>query len=266
LTENKEILTRAFLALLITNAAGYCLKFFKLDDYLILLGFRLKLCFILPALFFIGGGSLSLLKNTVLTSFKNKFLLQSVLFILPLIIFTGLFYLTGKIDLGDPEYFYEFGLSSIFDLPVYFIWNLPQLLCFVLIIKLIASSGGSKFSAMLFAVLIFSYRFIPVKGEAVNIPAIAGYLITAITAGLAAVFFRNPLAAAFSIFFMTWSYFLFWGTGSAEAIHILFASKYDTWEGLLWIDDKSAPFVVYAHTGISFIGFWFASLLYKKKE
>lgn len=261
----KEVLTRTILALLFTNAAGYLLKYFSLDDYLILLGFRIKLNIILPCLFFINYDILNELKETLVSSFRNKLLLQLFVFSVPFILFLTVFYLSGKADLGDPEYFYELGLSSIFDFPIYLIWNLPQIICLVILIKYIAEKLDSKTAAFFVLLLLFGYHLIPVKGDVFNPVSFAGFILGAAAGALAIINFKNPLSASIAVFFLFWSYFLFWGTGSTEAIHLLLAKRYDMWEGLLWMDEKIIPYVSLIHFGISFLGIIPGSLLYNKK-
>lgn len=261
----KEVLTRAILALIITNALGYLLKFFALDDYVILLGFRVKLNLMLPCLFFLNYNLLSELKETAVSAVKNKIPLQLFIFLLPFAVFLGGFYIAGKADLGDPEYFYEFGLSSIFDFPIYVIWNLPQLICFIILAKYIAEKLNSKTTALIFIVLFSAYHLIPVKGDVFDPVSFAGFIIGAVAAGLIILNFKNPFSAAISLFFLLWSYFLFWGTGSKEAIHLLLAKRYDAWEGLLWMDEKLIAYAALFHFGVSYLGILPASLLYKKK-
>ena len=261
----KEILTRAVIALIIANALGYLLKFLKLDDYIILLGFRIKLNIIIPFLFLLRKDILTEMKDIFISSCRNKLILQLVILLLPFLIILPLGYLAGKVDLGDPEYFYEFGLSSIFDFPIYLLWNLPQLLLFIISIKYISEKLNSKTAGIANLVLFFAYEFIPVKGETFSVTSITGFLLASAAAGIAVVNFKNVISSTAALFFIAWSYFLFWGTSSTEAIHLLLASRFDSWEGLLWIDDKLYTFIPYIHFAIAYFGIIPASLLYKKK-
>lgn len=255
------------MAVIITNAAGYLLKYLNLDDYLILLGFRLKLNLVLPFFFFLTPEILSELKKNVTESVRNKFILQFLLTMLPALILIGVFYTINKIDLGDPEYFYEFGLSSVFDFPIYFIWNLPQLFLFIMITHYIAEKLGVKYVMSILIVLLMSaYTFIPVKSSVFNPGSIIGFIIASVAVGIITERYKNIFSACLSVFFLVWSYFLFFGTGSAEAVQILFAKRFDSWEGLLWIDDKAYVFIPYIYFGISLFGIFPASLLYNNKR
>ena len=75
----------------------------------------------------------------------------------------GLFFLK-RIEIGDPEYFYEFGISSIADYPIYLIWNFPQII--LLYFFLVKVSFLSKFRFITVAVVIFflfAFEFVSIN-------------------------------------------------------------------------------------------------------
>jgi len=119
---------RIVLAVIVVNAVGYTLKYLELDTFIILLGFRFHLSAVLPLLAVMKLEHLNLVKESLLhPQFKNLFKLSGIILLVTILFFSVL-YIIRKIDIGDPEYFYEFGLSSIADFPIYLIWNSFQLI------------------------------------------------------------------------------------------------------------------------------------------
>lgn len=266
LVPKNEILLRTLLAIVFTNSAGLLLNFFNLDDYIILLGFRFKLNLIFPLLFFINAGIIENIKKSFIYSAKNKFLQQLFIIVLPSVILVAALYFINKVDLGDPEYFYEFGLSSIFDFPIYLLWNLPQLLIFIALLKFITDNLPLKLLLTpLFIILFFAYEALPAGAGALSYKTIFFILQSSITLGMIISNFKNLFTCSFMVFFMLWSYFLFWGTGSKEIVNLLFAHRYNSWEGLLWIDDKIYPFISYIYFGITFLAILPFSFAQNKK-
>ena len=129
--EIKIKFSQIVIAVIIVNAIGLSLRYFDLDRYLIFIGFRFFLSLILPLLIVIRYSLFSKLKEILKQPKYNKTFQPLGWIFIPLIIVLIVLYFTKRIDVGDPDYFYEFGLSSIFDYPIYLIWNLPQLLFFV---------------------------------------------------------------------------------------------------------------------------------------
>ena len=124
----KLSITRIFVAIVIVNALGFALKFFDLDTYVIILGFRFHIAAIIPFLIVIKKDHFTLIKESFI---KPKFVQIGrpiLIFVLINVLFILILFLVKKIEIGDPEYFYEFGLSSIVDYPIYLIWNSIQLI------------------------------------------------------------------------------------------------------------------------------------------
>ena len=104
---------RLISAIIIVNASGLTLRYFNLNPYMIIMGFRFHLCLALPLLIILNPNFIHYVKISFLKPKSIKPLFPLCLIILPLLMEAGGLYYLQKIDVGDPEYFYEFGISSI---------------------------------------------------------------------------------------------------------------------------------------------------------
>ena len=244
----KNNITRLLFALILTNAVGLTLRIFNLDDYLILLGFRFHLSFILPALIFVRKSHLSIIKDSLIHPKFNKAILQVLWIILPIFIILGTLYLTHNIDLSDPDYFYEFGLSSIVDYPVYLIWNLVQLLMlsvFLILIRNELKYGFWRIALITF--LLFLFEFIPLGKDKFNLLNIITAGFVSISASLIINFFQNVYWFSIIFFTLFWESILAFGSSSRMFINILFASQYQSWDGFFEVSSKISPYLIPAN-------------------
>ncbi|HSD64529.1 MAG TPA: hypothetical protein VLB50_12045 [Ignavibacteriaceae bacterium] len=238
---------RVIFAILITDAAGIVLRYYKIDTYFIFLGFRFHLSAFLPFLILYNKNILLLLLGALSKPyFKKKFLPFLWLFI-ALIILLGTLYLLKKVTVGDPEYFYEFGLSSIFDYPLYLVWNFPQF-CLLFTTLMIISSLNKYHYLTAFAgfILLFFWEFIPV-----DLKINPFEFIPFITAALIASFFLTRLQNIYwfsiIVFSSVWSIVLLFGSKSATVINMFFAKEYNSWDGFLVCGKDIAGYVVSAY-------------------
>ena len=111
--------SRLVIAVLAVSAAGIVLRYYNLDTYIIIIGFRFHISLILPFLIVFRKSQLSFIKQIFVAPHHKRTVLPLLWVLLPVIIVTGVLFLIHKIDIGDPDYFYEFGLSSIIDYPIY---------------------------------------------------------------------------------------------------------------------------------------------------
>jgi hypothetical protein len=246
------------LVILVVNTAGFLLKYFELDNYIILLGFRFHLSLVLPFLLIIKKIDLSYLKRVFLKpEFKGKFFLILWIILPVTIIFLSL-YLSNKIKLGDPEYFYEFGLSSIFDFPIYLIWNIPQLLFLFLFLIIISESRSRFFIASNLLPFLFVYEFILIdensinyfylfNGIGINYFDLSIVIISALCCGLILQFFQNVYWFSILFFSLFWINLLAFGSKSEKLINLLFASQYSEWEGFFVVSKEYNQYTLIAH-------------------
>ena len=257
-------LFRIISAILLTNAAGITLKYFGLDTYFVFLGFRFHLSAVLPFLLLPFGKnfhtSFEAIKKPL---FKLKFL-PILWLIISLAVLLATLRLLNKIELGDPDYFSEFGLSSIFDFPLYLIWNFPQL-CF-LFMTLLFISRLSKLhflNAFIGCILLFAYEFIPFNLE-ISIPEIITFILISITACFFVTRLQNIYWFAIVIFSSVWSIVLLFGSSSAAIINIFFAREYNSWEGFFKSSKTLNIYIIPSFFSILFVIVFLYAILKRK--
>lgn len=262
----KNNIFRLLLALILTNAVGLTLRIFNLDDYLILLGFRFHLILVLPILIFIRESHLSIIKDSFIHPKFNKAFLQVLWIILPIILILSILYLTHNIDLSDPDYFYEFGLSSIVDYPVYLIWNLVQLFMFSVFLILVKNELKYSFwEIVLIAFFLFLFEFIPMGKDKFNLLNIITAGLVSISASLIINFFQNVYWFSIIFFTLFWESFLAFGSNSRMFINILFAAQYQSWDGFFEVNSKISPYIIPFNIFLATLLIFLSYLSLKKK-
>ena len=237
-----------FIAIIIINAVGILLRYLGLDTYFILIGFRFQLSLFLPSIFIFRKYS----KHFIMDIFKSPSYKENLFFIylliIPILILFVILLLLKKIELGDPDYFYEFGLSSIIDFPVYLVWNSIQLVFFYLFLVCIASEAKLKFLIiMIVFILLFVYELIPFKKESFDYIHLISLIFFAMTAGFMVVYYQNIYWLVIFSFSVLWVDFLLFGSNSEMAINLLFASQYNSWEGFFSVGKDLKDFILPVH-------------------
>ena len=234
--------------IILVNALGYFLRYFEYNTYFILLGFRFHIALFLPLILILRKGQRIIFKQTFLEPrYKGKFL-PLLWILIPLLVISVSPFLAEIIKEGDPEHFYEFGLSSLFDYPIYLLWNFPQVALFYLF--LVSASSGKKNIIIIMLSLIFFlfvFEFIPLKFNAepvLNYSGLCALFLTAFICSILIKFFENIYWFSISVFTILWIYFLAFGTKSALIVNILFASRYKSWEGFLISDKEITPYLL----------------------
>ncbi len=222
--------TRVVTAFILVNAAGITLRYFELDTYFIFLGFRFHLGCILPFVLMLNQESLSDLRESLKNPpFRKKLIpLFWILFSLAFVLI--FFYLAKYIKPGDPDYFYEFGLSSIFDFPLYLVWNIPQLFMLFMTLSFFADSNLAYLKVFAAIVLLFGFEFIPFNSDFAPFSA-ASFILMALTASFFVTRLQNIYWFSFIIFSSVWSIILLTGSSSEIIINIFFAREYSSWDG-----------------------------------
>ena len=230
--EIKIKFSQIIFAIIIVNAIGLSLRYFDLDRYLIFIGFRFYLSLILPLLIVTRYSLFPKLKEILKQPKYNKTFQPLEWIFIPLIIVLIVLYFTKKIDVGDPDYFYEFGLSSIFDYPIYLIWNLLQLLFFVGFLILIQPTLKLPLLQTLLIILsLFAFEFIPMNKIKNDYLDLASFLFISLSVSLLVKYFQNIYWISIFIFTVLWSSLLAFGSNSQMMIHLLFAAQYQAWDG-----------------------------------
>jgi hypothetical protein len=257
--------SRLVISLLIVNAAGILLRVFNLDTYFILAGFRFHISFILPFLIIFKKDQLHFIKSLFVDPQHKRTVLPLLWILLPLIIVAGVSFLLKKMEIGDPDYFYEFGLSSIVDYPIYLLWNFPQIFCFFIFLAL-AATIFRKNILLIAAIsfLLFVFEFIPLNIKSIDYYGIISLLVISLTIGLLIKYFQNIYWFTIVIFSIFWLHFLAFGSSSEEIIHLLFASQYSNWDGFLEVKKTIAAFILPAQLVIMFLIVLISSSFRKK--
>jgi hypothetical protein len=257
--------SRLVIAVLAVSAAGIVLRYYNLDTYIIIIGFRFHISLILPFLIVFRKSQLPFIKQIFVAPHHKRTVLPLLWVLLPVIIVTGVLFLIHKIDIGDPDYFYEFGLSSIIDYPIYLLWNFPQLFCLFIFLALTSTVSRKNFllvSSITF--LVFAFEFIPFKIGNIDYFGIASLVLISISVGLLIKYFQNIYWLTISIFSIFWLHFLIFGSTSGEIVHILFASQYSGWDGFLEINKWALPYLLPAQLVFTLLLILISSFFRKK--
>lgn len=241
---NSKSKTLIILIILFTNILGYTLRFFEFDTYFILLGFRFHLSSLLPLLIFIKKEN----RQKVAVSFRefeiSKILKSFLWILLTVAILITVLFITTNAEFVEPEYFYEFGLSSIVDFPIYLIWNSLQIIFLFIFLSLIKQKYYRKFSAVTLVLFtLYIFELIPVPKHKFNPFILMTYSIIAITISISFLRFDNIYRFGIYLFSIFWIAILIFGSNSKELIHLFFASQYSGWDGFIEINKNIIQFI-----------------------
>jgi diacylglycerol kinase len=245
--QSRPGLFRIILAVLVTATAGLALRYFEIDTYFIFLGFRFHLSAVLPFLILYNKNSISVLSEGLRRPYYKLKFLPFLWIIISLIIILSVLYFTKRLEMGDPDYFYEFGLSSIVDYPLYLIWNFPQLCLLFVSLVFISRSGRFSFLiAFISLIFLFFWEMIPFDLKInpagfipfISLTLIASYFITKL---------QNIYWFVIIVFSSVWAIILLFGSGSEIVINLFFAKEYNSWEGFLKPAKDIAAYIVPAY-------------------
>ena len=233
------------LLLLLLSGSNFALRYFDLPNYFFLIGFRFYGIIFISGIFLLLFHEVGTLKNYLLPFSFVKFYKYLFLVAIPAIVIVGVLFILRKIDLGDPDYFYELGLTSIVDYPLYLIWNFPQFLILYALLQMVELSFKMKiipnfillfffFSAEFFALPKINFDIFPVISYLVVLLAITLFIYKKPT---------NVLAFSFYFFTIIWLGLLLFGSHSQTLLQIFLAKTYTGWDGFFEINKKMLPFV-----------------------
>jgi len=234
------------------------LLLFDLPTLFIFLGFRfhiVSLIFLVTFLF-IHNQNL-LIEKKKFSSFKGLFPYSSFTFVIMVIILVSL-YFTKNAKFDEPELFYEIGLSSIIDFPLYFLWNLPQFLIILLFLKIFLEKVNSNFIICFIIVLIlFSPQLILINIEKLDYYSILSYVTASILFTLIIKNFKSIYVATSLIYFALWLNIISLGTDSITLGKMILSANFKEWSGFLIIHKQFDNIVSSAYFGIVTILFLF---------
>jgi hypothetical protein len=240
----------AAVAIIAVNILGYVLELLSWDSFIILLGFRFHISLVVPFVFILRN----LKEENIKKEFTDPDYKKNYPFLIPLVAIPSAFlaaaFFSGYSHLGDPEYFYEFGLSSLLDLPLYLVWNSPQIIMFYFFLQY-CNKGKLRTPMVIFAAFLpFAYYFIPSEKIIFDTTGILTLFTGTLSAALLILKFRNLYWFVIFLFMFFWLYILLYGSSNPILIKILFASQYKSWEGFFTIsrDIKDYSQLIYVFT------------------
>jgi hypothetical protein len=261
----KVKLWKVILAIIIVNSVGIYLRYFNLNTYIILLGFRFHISFVFPLIVVFNSNFIPYIKRSFINPEWRKSLIFLFLILLPLLIEMISLYILQKIDLGDPEYFYEFGISSIADYPIYLIWNFPQMILLYFFLVSVASKSRFRFISVASVIfLLFTFELISNDKIIILFWKLGILASCSIIFSILINYFRNIYWFGISLFTILWLVILAFGSSSKTMINLLFASKYDYWDGIFEVANNYLPIALQVYFGIALIISCIAYLFYRK--
>ena len=259
-------LWRVILTLAVINSVILLLKYLNLNTYVIIIGFRCHISFVLPFFLIFNSDFLPFIKRSFLNPDYKKASVFLVLMILPFLIEMGYLYFTHNIDLGDPDYFYEFGVSSVLDYPVYLIWNFPQIILLYLFLAGVSTISKYRFITVFLSIIfLFVSELIPVNHAPFPYSEMTILFACSVMFSVLINYYRNIYWFCISVFTLLWLPVLSFGTGSKAIVNLLFASQYKYWDGFFEVQKIYAPFALPVYFVLALIISLFFYLLKFKK-
>ncbi|MCE1188121.1 MAG: hypothetical protein LWX56_03185 [Ignavibacteria bacterium] len=230
--KNKSVFA-LLLAVCIANTVGFLLHTFNLHAYILLLGFRVHISF-----FAAGVSAIAFFKAEALEVFEAFRLKRILLFIAFILTLGGALFVAGYMKLlpyNDPDYIYEFGLSSLIDFPLYIFWNLPQFfLLFMLLNKLRKNNPGSKL-IIPGIILLFAFELYPFFALKNVVSHSILFTVSALFIFMCSIKSQNPIEFCVWCFMSAWLGIFLFGTDNLLLIQQFFARNFDSWEGFVTI-------------------------------
>lgn len=235
----------AFIVLIfIINAADYLLRFFSYDTFFIFLGFRFHLSIFLFIFLLADNKFVSFIKE--MSSKPGSFNLLNMCFIilLPALIIGGALLLMKEIRIAKPDNFYELGISSLIDYPIYLIWNFPNLAAVIAVILFYVSGLKKKIipTASTFF-LIYISEVIPIEFEKFDYFPFISFVMFSLSIGFLIERFRNIYFFSALIFTTIWFWILAFGCDNKLFVHLFLAAQYESWEGFFFAGKKLSEFL-----------------------
>ncbi len=263
------------MVIVIVNSAGILFRYFHLDTYFIFIGFRFHFSLLISFLCILSYIDFASVKGMFIHPPKQRFVFILLLSFLPLLFIPLDMFILKQFKVAEQDYFFEFGLSSIVDYPIYLIWNAPQLFMLFIFMNTVLESPKYKFiKASLLIFFLFLYEFIPVDTEInfaeinyteINFTAAASFFFAVLLTGLFISRIKNIYLFAVVLFSVLWGTVLSFGSSSETIINILQASQYESWPGFVNLGKKFV-YVQYLQPAYLCILLIFSILILKKNK
>lgn len=263
----KNNLPVIFLSILIIDTAGYLLRFFSLDTYFIFLGFRFHISILLFLLLLFDTGFRQHIKNSLIHPGQIKFINFILIVLLPAIVIGVTLILMKEVKTVKPENFYELGISSMLDFPVYLIWNFPNLAAMLAVILFFIKEKKNKFLiAALSFFMIYIFEIIPLEFETIDYFPMITFIFLSLSIGILVSGFRNIYFLSALIFTPIWIWILAFGSDNKLLVNLILAAQYDNWKGFFSTGKSVSDFCTPAAALILFFVALSVSLYSAKKR
>lgn len=218
-------------ALIVSQALVLVLHQFEVTALFIVLGFRFYIPFVVAGIVALIMGSPGILPEIRNTSAKR--ILWSGLFLLLTGVAVYFVEIPGMWQKNDPDNLFELGLSSVFDVPLYAFWNLPQF--FLLYLFLGTNKKGLHIPVNFILIIALCaadlyFQLQSVKAFPLWLAAFAAAAIL-----LSIYWYRSGSGIEFGIlsYIAIWLGSLLFGVKELLIVKAFFAKNFETWEGLL---------------------------------
>lgn len=256
----------AFLILIILiNAAGYLLRFFSYDTYFIFLGFRFHISILIFIFLLTDKEFISFLKKLLIK--PGPFNLFNMLFLIlfPALIIGGVLLLMKEIRIAKPDNFYELGISSLIDYPIYLIWNFPNIASVIAVILFYVSVKKKKIisSASVFF-LIYISEVIQTEFEKFDYFPLIIFVLFSFSIEFLINRIQNFYFLSSLIFTTIWLWILGFGSDNKLFVNLFLAARYESWEGF-FLPGKSVSEFLTIGAIVIFLFAVFLNYLFSKK-
>ncbi|NPV12026.1 MAG: hypothetical protein HPY57_09575 [Ignavibacteria bacterium] len=268
----KKIVTLIFL-ILSYNIVFLLQDLFDSELQIYLLGFRFNLFFLVNCIviYFHRTRLIELKKyfNQIgrLKAWFISFVIPVFISALTLILIYALGY---SFKFKKPEFLIEFGVSSLVDLPIYYIWNLPLLLSSLFVITLILEDF--KFLKVFGVCLLLSLSFISAK-PVFTLSKFNPEYFSFLALVFAVLFYNLTIfkiynsiwLTIFSVLISIYSFVLVFGSNNTFLIKTFFARMYSSWNGLFVFKKLDVYLIDLLFAGLMII-FAFLFFIFDKKK
>ncbi len=248
--------------IVITVAIQFLLSFLDLPGFIIIAGFRFHAAIIIPIIFFLLRSN----SEPLIDSLKN-FSLKGLVFGILVSFFSlfsvlGYLFFTQNISYKEPDLFYELGLSSIVDFPIYFIWNFVEIFVLsTLINKFFNDSRFGQILVFIFLLIIFSPEHYKYQKDEFNYISSIEFFISFVIVSIVVIRFKSIYTISIILFFLFWLGLLVFGTESITLVKLFFGKNYTEWNGFFIVNKIFKPYTFLTYLSIISLIF-----LFKRQE